>query len=184
MLARTTLRMVLPAMLSVWIFSSVAAAQSQNPESVTEAARRAREQKKAVKKPAKSFTDDDLKPAPPEPAIAQDSTAPPSGAPADATAKDTKEVKEAQDSKELADLKEQVKQAQADYDLYQRARGLQEDSYYSNPSYSRDTAGKTKLENLIQQTKQKKQALDALKAKLDRMLKAQPSPAEAEPPKT
>jgi hypothetical protein len=181
MSVRTTLRVVLSAILAASILPTVAAAQSQEPESITEAARRARERKKAVAKPAKSFTNDDVKPAPPaEPAATQDSSAPPSATAPDAPAKDGKDAK---DSKELADLKEQVKQAQADYELSQRARALQEDSFYSNPSYARDAAGKAKLETLVQQTKDKKQALDALKAKLDSLLQAQSNPSTAPTPK-
>jgi len=181
-----TLRMILLAFLAAAILPALAAAQSQDPESVTEAARRAREHKKAVAKPAKSFTNDDVKPAPPEPAPAQDSSAAPTGSGPDATAKDAKEAKDskdAKDSKSLAELKEQVKSAQDDYEVYLRAKGLQEDSYYANPNYARDEAGKTKLENLIQQTKDKKQTLDTLKAKLEAMMKAPPDSTDNQPPK-
>ncbi len=180
MISHSALRLVLLSILSASILPTMTAAQSQDPESVTEAARRAREHKKAAAKPSKSFTNDDVKPAPAaEPVAAPDA---PAGSTPEAIAKDAKDSKNPKGTKDLADLKAQVKQAQDDYELIQRARALQEDSYYSSPSYSRDETGKTKLENLIQQTKDKKQALDALKAKLDIMLKEHPDSAETPPP--
>jgi hypothetical protein len=82
MLRRIPLRLGLPVVLSLALLPAAAFAQSEDAPSVAEAARRAREQKKA--KPAKVITEDDVKPvarsnsatpAPPEAATA-------SGAPA------------------------------------------------------------------------------------------------------
>jgi hypothetical protein len=186
MLVRQHLKLILPAILVCSLIPAISAAQSQDPESVTEAARRAREKKKSVAKPAKSFTNDDVKPAQPDTPPVQDAAAAPNSQGPDGTAKDgldPKDPKAAEkNAKELADLKEQVKQAQADFDLYQRARALQEDNYYSNPSYARDTTGKAKLETLIQQAKDKKRALEELRAKLETMLKAQPGSADTSTP--
>jgi uncharacterized coiled-coil protein SlyX len=77
-------------------------------------------------------------------------------------------------AKELAALKEQIKQAQSDLDLRQREQALQQDTYFSNPDYVHDTAGKAKLDALKQQITDKQQELDRLKARLAEL---QPTPA-------
>jgi len=77
MLRCITLRLALPVVLAAALLSAPAFAQSQDSQSVAEAARRARGQKKSSAKPAKVITEDDVKPA------AQASPATP--APPDAT---------------------------------------------------------------------------------------------------
>ena len=72
------LRFALPALLMVALLPA-ALAQSQDSDSVADAARRARDQKKAqtAPKPAKVFTDDDIKPQSPElPPSVQSAAAP------------------------------------------------------------------------------------------------------------
>jgi hypothetical protein len=159
------------------LFSVSAFAQSQ--ESVAEAARRAREQKKAAAKPAKVFTEDDVKPAAstaaPEPTATFGSQNPsaaatqaPSGSSGAADAKDEKTLKE------IAFLKEQIKQAESDLDLLQRQLSLEQDTYLSKADYAHDTTEKAIVDALKQQTADKQQEVTRLKAHLADL---QPAPA-------
>jgi DNA repair exonuclease SbcCD ATPase subunit len=191
-------RLALVAVLSAASLPATVLAQSQDSQSVAEAARRAREQKKAQATPAKVITDDDVKhaapatpatpaateaksaPTAPAASSADKATAPtvptPSGASTEQRAKDEKAAKE------IAQVKEQVKQAESDLDLAQREQALEQDSYFSNPDYVHDTAGKAKLEGLKQQISDKQQELDKLKARLAELQASQGNSA-ATPPK-
>ena len=118
MLRYITLRLTLPAVLSVTLLPAAAFAQSQDSQSVAEAARKARAQKKNTEKAPKVITDETLDvkkgdvqsasaeqprmPGSPE-APAQPAAAAAPGAPAAPAAKDQKE------SKEVADLKVKIK---------------------------------------------------------------------------
>jgi molecular chaperone GrpE (heat shock protein) len=153
----------------------VAFSQSQDSQSVAEAARRAREKKKdAAAKPAKVITDEtlDVKKGDVQSAVAEEpkiagapDTKPQAapGAPANAAAKDEKREKL---KKELTELKEQVKQSLMDLDLLQRENRLDQDAYYSQPNYGSDTAGKQKLDDEKQQISNKQEEVARLKAKL------------------
>jgi hypothetical protein len=157
----------------------VAFSQSQDSQSVAEAARRAREKKKdAAAKPAKVITDEtlDVKKGDVQSAVAEEpkiagtpDTKPqatpgvPNAAPANAAAKDEKREKL---KKELTELKEQVKQSLMDLDLLQRENRLDQDAYYSQPNYGSDTAGKQKLDDEKQQISNKQEEIARLKAKL------------------
>ena len=156
--------------------SGVAFAQSQ--DSVAEAARRSRAQKKNSEKPSKVVTDETLEvkkgdvqsaaaeqlrmPGTPE-AQAQPA---PANAPSSAAQNEKKASEDEKLAKELAALKEQIKQAQSDLDLAKREQALQQDTYFSNPDYVHDTAGKAKLDAMKQQITGKQQELDRLKARL------------------
>ena len=158
-------------------FVPVAFAQSQDSQSVAEAARKAREKKKDAAKPAKVITDEtlDVKKGDVQSAVAEEAkipgapdakaqTAPGTpGAPVSAASKDEKKERL---KKELTDLKEQVKQSLMDLDLLQRENRLDQDSYYSQPNYGSDTAGKQKLDDEKQQISDKQQEVARLKAKL------------------
>jgi enamine deaminase RidA (YjgF/YER057c/UK114 family) len=197
MLRCITLRLALPVVLSTALLPCIALAQSQDTQSVAEAARRAREQKKTPAKPAKVITEDDVKPATPSnpsapgstdatavsgtPAPPASSTANASSAPA-ASSSTAPDAKDQKDSKEVTELKAQIKQALADLDLVLREKTLENDKYYSNSDYAHDTAGKTKLDELIQQVSDKQQALDLLKARLAELQPAQ-NGAASTPPK-
>lgn len=152
-----------------------AAGFAQSQDSVAEAARRSRAQKKNSEKPAKVVTDETLEvkkgdvqsaateqlrmpgaPAQPAPA-----NAPSSAAQNEKTAPEDEKL-----AKELAALKEQIKQALSDVDLAKRAQALQQDTYFSNPDYVHDTAGKAKLDAIKQQIADSQQVLDRLKAQL------------------
>jgi hypothetical protein len=191
MLRYITLRLTLPAVLSVTLLPAAAFAQSQDSQSVAEAARKARAQKKNTEKAPKVITDETLDvkkgdvqsataeqprmPGSPE-VPAQPAAAAAPGTPASPAAKDQK------DAKEVADLKVKIKRAQDDLDLLQREQTLENDRYYSQTDYAHDTAGKAKLDDLKQQVTDKQQELDRLKARLAELQLAQ-SGAASTPPK-
>ena len=191
MLRCITLRLALPMVLTASLLPAAAFAQSQDSQSVAEAARRARAQKKNSEKPAKVITDETLNvkkgdvqsataeqprmPGSPEtpaqPATAA-ATATATNAPA-ASSSPAPDAKDQKDSKEVADLKVKIKQAQGDLDLLQREQSLENDRYYSQTDYAHDTAGKAKLDDLKQQVTDKQQELERLKARLAQL---QPGP--------
>src|SRR5713226_7637870 len=201
MLRCIPLRLALPVVLAAALLPSVAFAQSQDSQSVAEAARRAREKKKAPAKPAKVITDDTLDvkkgdvqsataeqlriPGSPEtsaqPAAGAANAQVDASAPA-ASASQTPDAKDQKNAKEIAKLKDQVKQAQGDLDLLQREQSLEQDNYYSNTDYARDTSGKAKLDTLKQQISDKQQELERLKTRLAELLAAQ-SASAGTPPK-
>jgi len=186
-------RLALVAVLSAASLPVTVLAQSQDSQSVAEAARRAREKKKASEKPAKVITNDtlnvnkgDVQSAAAEqlrmPGTPAAPTQPAAGAADSSAAQSTEKAsKEKEIAKELAALKEQIKQAESDLDLAQREQALEQDTYFSNPDYVHDTAGKAKLEALKQQIIDKKQELDKLKARLAELQASQGSSATTPP---
>jgi hypothetical protein len=214
---RIALRLSLAVLIAAPAFPLLAFAQSQGAQaqdpqnqSVADAARRARDQKKAAaKQPAPVITDDTLKRTAPaaqpanEPAPAPTSEAAPAAAPVPAaqppadssSAPDANAApvpaeqpapageadKKANDSAELAALKQQLAQEQKGLELLQRELSLQQDTYISNPDHSHDIAGKAKLDAMLQQITGKQQALDALKAQLA-ALQSSASSAPPTPP--
>jgi hypothetical protein len=185
MLRNTSSRLFVALLLSLPILPATALAQSQDSQaqSVAEAARRAREAKKNAVKPTKVVTDDDMPARTPEPEVQQaaasgtqtssapgasggDATAPaPSNGQPAADGNKNDAAKPTDDPK-LAQLKEQVAQAQKEVDLAKREQSLAQDTYYSNPDHARDKAGKIKIDDLQQQVADKQQTLDTLKAQL------------------
>jgi hypothetical protein len=200
MLRYITLRLTLPAVLSVTLLPAAAFAQSQDSQSVAEAARKARAQKKNTEKTPKVITDETLDvkkgdvqsataeqprmpgspEAPAQPAAAAAPGTPAS--PATAGSSPAPAAKDQKESKEVADLKVKIKRAQDDLDLLQREQSLENDRYYSQTDYARDTAGKVKLDDLKQQATDKQQELERLKARLAELQPAQ-SGAASTPPK-
>ncbi|MFI5057826.1 MAG: hypothetical protein ACHQLQ_06545 [Candidatus Acidiferrales bacterium] len=204
---RISFRVVLPAAVAAALFSFPAFAQSQDEQSssVADAARRAREQKKKSEKPARVISDDNLKPAPTAPAAAAPSAArarsseelppaplemapqsqaasAPAAPPAEAAPPEKKESSE--NSAEAASTKAQLEDLQKELDLLQREIPLARDNFYSKPDYAHDTAGKAKLDALMQQLTGKQQDVEALKARLATLLEqlAKEPPASAENP--
>ena len=180
-------RLALSVVLVSALGSGVAFAQSQ--DSVAEAARRSRAQKKNSEKPAKVVTDETLevKKGDVQSAAAEQLRMPgtpetqaqpaPANAPSSAAQNEKKASEDEKLAKEIAALKEQIKQAESDLDLAKREQALQQDTYFSNPDYVHDTAGKAKLDGIKQQITDKQQELDRLKARL-----AELQPASATPP--
>jgi uncharacterized coiled-coil protein SlyX len=173
-------------------------AQSQT-DSVADAARKARAEKKAPAKPAPVITDDILKPAPSAaPANAEgaaatvassDSAAAASSGNSSASGSDqagaTNSDQTAKSNPELDDLKAQVAEAQKAYDLASRELSLEQDNVYSKPDYQTNSTGKAKIQDLTQQAADKQQTLDDLKARLAEVqakAEAQTPPAQEPPP--
>src|SRR5215471_12600747 len=168
----TLIRTAIVALVAA-VFLPVGFAQSQDSQSVAEAARK---KKKDAAKPTKVITDEtlDVKKGDVQSAVAEEpkvagaedtKTVPgtPNAAPANAAAKDEKREKL---KKELTELKEQMKQSLMDLDLLQRENRLDQDAYYSQSNYGSDTAGKQKLDGEKQQISDKQQEVARLKAKL------------------
>ncbi len=195
MLHPIALRLGLSAILATAILPPVVFAQSQDTQSVAEAARRARAQKKKSEKPAKVITDDTLevKKGDVQSATAEQLRIPgtpetqaqpaPAKAPSSAVQNEKKASEDEKLAKELAALKEQIKQAQGDLELLQREQSLEQDNYYSKTDYAHDTAGKAKLDALKQQISDKQQELERLKAQLAALPASQESPTTT-PPKS
>jgi len=181
------------------------AARAQAPDSssdsVADAAKQARERKKDAASTKKVITDDDLpttgmKPgdeglqvatpnldteAPSAAAVAADEAADKKAAtsPADDPLKST-------DPAKAAALKAELAQAEENLKLSQRESALDQDTFYSNPDFQHDEAGKAKLADLQQQISINQQKVDELKARLEAMQEAlskQPasSPASEKP---
>jgi hypothetical protein len=171
---------------------SSADAQSQN---IAEAARRSREQARSATKPSKVITDDDLdrkgvkpgqqgltvdapakletQPPTPDAVAGAAATTPASTDPATAPA--------ASDDPEIAQLKNQIADAENDADLGKRELALQQDSYLSNPDHEHDTAGKAKVDALQQQISDKQQDIDRLKTRLAAMQELHKTPPPTKP---
>jgi hypothetical protein len=174
---------------------SSADAQSQN---IAEAARRSREQARSATKPSKVITDDDLdkkgikpgqqgltvdapakletQPPTPDAVAAAAATTPASTDPATAPA--------ASDDPEIAQLKDQIADAEKDVDLGKRELALQQDSYLSNPDHEHDTAGKAKVDALQQLISDNQQDIDRLKTRLAAMHELHKTPPPTVKPAT
>ena len=191
-----SLRLALPLFLASALLPVSAIAQSQDSQSVAEAARKARAKKKNSEKPAKVITDDtlDVKKGDIQSAVAEEPRIPGSPAPsaqpaaqgsANAPAKGSGSAsgdeKARATLKERVVLKEKIKDAQSDLDLFQREYQLDQDSYYSKVDYAKDTAGKDKLDAEKQQISDKQQELEKLKAQLAALPESTEPPAPAPP---
>src|SRR6266481_1084817 len=188
MLHRIPLRLALPVALAATLLPSAAFAQSQDTQSVAEAARRARAHKKNTEKPAKVITEEtlDVKKGDVQSATAEqlripgtpETQAQPAAGAANATAPGSKNPSEDDKGraalKERVALKEKIKDAQSDLELLQREYQLDQDSIYSSPDYAKNTSGKEKLAALKQRISDKQQELDQLKTRLEAM----PEPQE------
>lgn len=182
---------------------------SQSPSqdsSVADAARRSRDKKKnpsTSSKAIKVITDDDLaqrnyQPGPDvlnlgaaanQERIPGSTEAAAGSETADkAAVQDTKEAQEqdAREAKEqeaeIAKLKLQLAEAQKDLDLAQRQLALDQDTYFANPEYAHDVAGKAKLNAEKQQIADKQQEIEGLKSRLAALeeLKSHRKPARAQ----
>ena len=186
-----SLRLAVSIVLASALLPAAGFAQSQ--DSVAEAARRARAQKKNSEKPVKVVTDETLevKKGDVQSAAAEQLRMPgtpetpaqpaPANAPSSAAQNEKKASEDEKLAKEVAALKEQIKQAQSDLDLAKREQALQQDTYFSNPDYLHDTAGKAKLDAIKQQITDKQQELDRLKARLAELQPAIPAGTSPKP---
>jgi hypothetical protein len=191
-----SLRLALPVFLASALLPVTAVAQSQDSQSVAEAARKARAKKKNSEKPAKVITDDtlDVKKGDVQSAVAEEPRIPGSqetsaqpgaensaNAPSQGPRNASGDEKARGVLKERVALKEKIKDAQSDLDLLQREYQLDQDSYYSKVDYDKDTAGKDKLDAEKQQISEKQQELEKLKAQLAALPESQEPPAAAPP---
>jgi hypothetical protein len=205
-------RLALTFLLAGALLPLAAPAQSQDSQSqtdsVAEAARRAREQKKTYPKPAPVITNDTLKPAAPASDAANPPAATPTSdsaqAPAAQAASDSSNApaadtvsgfpaesapaantetndQKAKEAAELADLKHQLDDAKKAVDLLQRELSLDQDTVYSNPNYTDDRTGQGKLTDLKQQIADKQQAVDALIARIAALEESSKGTAPAAP---
>jgi hypothetical protein len=156
--------------------------QDQQTQSVADAARRAREQKKNTAKSSKVITDDDIESKNPKPSAGgPDAGAPPkidaqpasTGAAVSPEAADRAAASASKDSggktaggAEIVKLKGQIAQIQKDLDLLQREFVLDRDSYYSQTDFAHDKSGKAKLDAEQQLINDKQEQIDALKTRL------------------
>lgn len=186
MLYCSSLRLAAPFIVACVLLPCAAAqpqdSQDQQTQSVADAARRARGQKKTAAKSSKVITDDDIESKNPKPgAQGADASAPPkqeaqtpstaTAASAEATDQGAASVakdsgQKTADGAEIVKLKGQIAQIQKDLDLLQREFVLDRDSYYSQPDFAHDKLGKAKLDAEQQLINEKQQELDALKTRL------------------
>ena len=161
--------------------SGAALAQSQDDSapSVAEAARRARDQKKTAAKPVRTLTNDDLPAARVSganaaeaqinPAKAEDNAAATSDASqAQAAPVNDEKTREqnAENAAALEHAKKELAQAEHELDVTQRKAALDSDAYYSKTDFANDKDGKANLDAEAQQISDKKQAVEALKARV------------------
>ena len=194
-----SLRFALPILLTGVMLPLSANGQSQDQQSqtqsVAEAARKAKEQKKTPANSAPVITDDTLKPPTPEQkaaeatadaqAQANAASASANNAPAarpDSAAGPEDAEKKKQESAELAGLKKQLAAANKSLDLVQREFALDQETYLSNPDHDRDTAGKAKLDGIKQRISDKQQEVDVLKTRIAALQELVGSEAQANPP--
>jgi hypothetical protein len=206
---KTFLCLLVMAVAACFLLASAAPRQEQDQsqtDSVAEAARKAREKKKAATKSPKVISDDDLDRRNFQPgqeglnvgASPKLETEPPSPeAVAAAEASDAEAAKKAADEDaELARLKERLVDGEKDLDLAKRTLALDQDAYLSKPDYANDTAGKAKLDDEKQGINDKQQDVEKLKTRVSALeeLKAhrkprkgqaaQPEPSQSEKPAT
>lgn len=175
-------------------------AQSQNSgQSVADAARQAREQKKTAQKPVRVITTEDMKPAADAASAAASGPATSSGnanpandangdraagteTPGQPAPGASDKAAKGQEAQQLADLRRQLAAAQSDLDLAQKQLAFRQETYYSNPDYVHDKTGKAEVDQMAQDVAGKKQTVDQLKAQVDELQqKAGPPPAQTPP---
>ena len=155
-----------------------ASSDAQSQQSIAEAARRSREQSKNATKPSKVITDDDLDKKnvkPGQQGLTVDGppkleTQPPTpDAVAEAEVSDSQPTDPAtapSDDPEIKKLKEQIADAEKDADLLKRDLALKQDTFFSNPDYVHDTAGKKALDAQQQDINAQQENINRLKARL------------------
>jgi chromosome segregation ATPase len=150
--------------------------QSQSQESVAEAARKAREQKKSQPKSAKVITNDNLsavpgkinvvgsEPAPEAAAKPEEAKAAPAG---EKAAKGPEEKGEAYWRKRFAEARGKLRVAEKELDILQRELNLTNQQYYSDPNKAlREQYDRKDINNLAKTVADKKQEVDQLKQAL------------------
>jgi DNA repair exonuclease SbcCD ATPase subunit len=156
---------------------------AQDTPSVAEAAKRTRQQKQESAKPVKVITNDEIPSVPtPAPAAAPtapaDNAAPPAPAegstPTDATAavdkkKSAAETAEDAEAKnaEIESLQKQIRELQDAISTQKGEIALDQNTFYSNPDYTHNTAGKDKLDREKSDLERMQAEMEELKSKLE-----------------
>ena len=192
-------RLVLPILTAAALLPITAIGQSQDSQtqSVADAARKARAQKKPSAKPVPVITDDDLKPpTPAEKAVeaaaeakaqaASAATAANAATPsanADSASNGDDAAQKKKNAAQLQALQQQLAEANKSLDLLQRQFALEQDAFLSNPDHAQDSPGQAKLDALKQQISDKQQDVDALKTRVAALqeLTGTPAPAPQSP---
>lgn len=109
---------------------------SQQPtgDPVADAARKAREEKKAAPKPKKVFTDDDVKPANSAPASSSSAAAPEGTQKTDDAGKTEDPNSEAAWRKRFKEQRDKIEKAGKELDVLQREEDKAQVQYYSDPT--------------------------------------------------
>jgi hypothetical protein len=187
----------------------IAQSQGNQSQSVAEAARKAREQKKVAAKNNAVIDDDtiNLRPAsydtgasPPAGTVINTTPVMPSGEgaapnsaepakPADASvtapgsevaSTETDAQKAAEQAAEIAKTKELLQQMQSELDLLKRQLALDADTFYSKPDYAHDSDGKAKIDDLQRTIDDKMSSIEDLKQRLQALVQEAGVSAEAE----
>jgi len=175
---------------------ALAQSQDDSAPSVAEAARRAREQKKAAAKPVRTLSNDDLPAAPVSGAKAAEAqvnrakaednalaTSDANQAPAAPVNDERTKEKNAENAAALERAKKELAQAEHELDVTQRKAALDSDAYYSKPDFANDKDGKANLDAEAQQISDKKQAIESIKAHIAELQALLGEAAPAEPDK-
>jgi len=186
-----------------------AQSQSDQSQSVAEAARKAREQKKTAARNNPVIDDDtiNLRPvsydtgaSPPAgtvinttPVMPSAEGATPNSAepakPADvraptatsaATSSEADARKAAEQAEEIAKTKDLLKQMQSELDLLKRQLALDSESFYSKPDYAHDSDGKSRLDQLQRAIDDKMSSIEDLKQRLQALIEEADVSADTE----
>jgi len=153
----------------------------QQTDSIADAARRSREQKKEQAKPAKVWDNDTMPRKPggvnvvgqsapsstPPAANAQAAGGAPEAGAAKSSEKSAKDVKALQAS--IAAAKEQLQSVKTELDILQRKYNLDSQMYYGKPNYAADANGAAKLADEKSQIDAKQQEVDAAQKKVSQL---------------
>ena len=181
--------------------------QTQQDQSVSDAARRSREEKKNATSQSRVISNDDLdmeyfKPgqeglnlgaparlkteAPRASSVAAAETADQAASSANKESqpkgKDSEEA--AAEDAEIAKLKEQITAAEGDLNWQQRELALDQDTVYSNPNYTDYETGKANLDTEQQRINEGQQEIESLKAHLAVLQDRQRSREQAAQPES
>jgi hypothetical protein len=160
------------------------------PESLGDAARHAREQKKQEPKPAKVWTNDDIPKTGEDISIIGTSN---ESAPSESFEKGKSETKpagltpadKADLQSRLDDAKAQLASLKNDLDIAQRKYALDEQTYLSNPNHRQDTAGAAALDDEKQQIANKQEQIADMQERVNdlqaQLAAATTAPAENTP---
>lgn len=180
--------------------------QTQQDQSVADAARRNREQKKNAKRQSRVISNEDLdteyfKPgqeglnldAPSKTktevtsasaAATDDGDQAVSSAKKESRSKGEDSEEAAAEDAQIAKLQKQIAESEEALKWQKRELALDQDTVYSNPNYTDSKTGKDKLDAKQQQINERQQEIEGLEAQLAALQerRAQTAPAESSPP--